>query len=352
MKFNKIAAALAAAALISVMAVSANAPYNDINGIKDKMAIDYLYDCRCLNFVKSDSFLPDQVMTRGEVAQLLYDGMANYQQNTTWIKDVKSPADQDAVSALVKRGIMKVYPDGTFRSSEPVTREAFAGMIYNYLKYHQLADADGDVKAYTDAGEINPQLLPQIQVLKSKNIMVPADNNFRPKQGVSRAEAVSTLYHLLKSDKNYISHVAVETAALKCISAQYGSPQAYFSIGTLYWQGDTLVLGMKSGGDKMLQKRLKDEVHPTSAVVIKKAKYSRVDYDLLINRAVRTVVRAEGVRNYIGAMPDYANEKLTIMVRRPVSAAVVDKINKDIGQGVVQFEAVSELGKSAKSSGQ
>lgn len=57
---NKIVAFLAAAALWSVSAVSADAPYTDLDSLTDRAAVDYLYDAQCLTFITGTSFEPDR----------------------------------------------------------------------------------------------------------------------------------------------------------------------------------------------------------------------------------------------------------------------------------------------------
>lgn len=74
---NKIAAILAAAAILSVSAVSADAPYTDLGSLTDRAAVDYLYDTQCLTFITGDTFEPNRVLTRGDLAQLLYNSAAN-----------------------------------------------------------------------------------------------------------------------------------------------------------------------------------------------------------------------------------------------------------------------------------
>ena len=49
---NKIAAILAAVAILSVSAVSADAPYTDTGSLTDRAAVDYLYDTQCLTFIR------------------------------------------------------------------------------------------------------------------------------------------------------------------------------------------------------------------------------------------------------------------------------------------------------------
>ncbi len=341
MRCKKIAAVLAAAALMTALSVSAKAPYQDISSLADRSAVDYLYDNRCLNFVTTSDFLPSQIMTRSETAQLFYDSMANFQQSAAVYKDIVTQKEQDAITAVMKRGIMPAFDDGSFHAKDLVTREDFAVMVYNYLKYYHLSDTDSVVPAYADESAISPKARVAVQVLRSKNIMVQSNGMFQPQLGLSRSEAVGTMYQLLKSDNRYVSHVAVESAVLKAIAAEYGSPQAYFNTGTLFWEGDTLYLGMKGGASQRFTARLKEDVHPADAVVIRHAKFSRADYDLIMNRAIRTLVKAEGIQNYIGSMPDYSKEQVILLVRRPVEASVQNQLNTELGAGVVRIESTT-----------
>ena len=68
----------------------------------------------------------------------------------------------------------------------------------------------------------------------------------------------------MHSDGDYTSHVQVESQVIKAINAEYGSVPIYFRSGTMYWDGDTLVLGIKGAPSKYLKQRLRDDVAKTS----------------------------------------------------------------------------------------
>ena len=74
---HKIAAFLAAAMLLSASPAFADAPYTDLGSMADRQAVDYLYDTQCLTFITGNSFEPNRVLTRGELAQLLYNVAGN-----------------------------------------------------------------------------------------------------------------------------------------------------------------------------------------------------------------------------------------------------------------------------------
>ena len=106
---NKIAAILAAVAILSVSAVSADAPYTDLGSLTDRAAVDYLYDTQCLTFITGDTFEPNRVLTRGDLAQLLYNSAANIPLapvEAAGAHDVPSGTAGDAMNSVAAQGIL------------------------------------------------------------------------------------------------------------------------------------------------------------------------------------------------------------------------------------------------------
>lgn len=345
MKYKALAAVLGAAAILSVSAVSAEAPYTDLNAVPQRAAVDYLYDTQCLTFVTGNQFYPDKILTRGDLAQLIYNAAANMPLVNPEFKDVQPGRAADAMAAVAAQGILTGYEDGSFQPDKDVTREEFAGVLYRYLQYCRLADADGEVEAYVDEGEISADELMAVQVLHSKNIMVPEDNRFRPKDGITRMEAAEVIYRLLHSDSDYVSHVQVEMQVMKCLNAEYGSAVAYFRYGTMYWEGNTLVLGVKGRPGRYLKDRIEHEVTRADAVSIRRVRLSRSDYDRILNSAVNMIVRMEGVQTYVGSVPDYVNEQVIVTVRRPVSEETLQALTERVGAGTIRIETLAAPGK-------
>lgn len=346
MKYKTLAA-MAVAAMLSAssLVAMAAAPYIDLDGVANRDSIDYLYDTHCLTFITGNTFEPQAVMTRGELAQLIYNAAANMPIVNPEFSDVQPGTAADAMAAVASQGILKGYEDGSFHPDEPVTREEFATVIYNYLQYSRMADKDSTVTPYADEKNIAPSAVEAVDVLHSKNIMVPVDNLFRPKEGITRADAVEVVYHLLHSDDQYISHVQVETEVMKALNAEYGSVVSYFRQGTMYWNGDTLVLGMTGSPSRYFSSRLQTGVSRSDAVVIRRVRLSRNDYDSILNRAVNSLVANEGVQNYVGAVPDYIHEQVVITVRHPVSAQTIQELLQRIGSGLIRIETVPVAGK-------
>ncbi len=347
MKRNVLAAVLAAA-ILAAPAVGAEAPYTDLGTLSSRAAIDYLYDIRCLTFAAGEQFLPDQALTRGDLAQLIYNVAANMPIVNPDFQDVQSGRAGDAIGAVASQGILSGYADGSFQPDQPVTREEFAGVIYRYLKYSHMDAMDGAVQPYADEDTIAPTALHAVQVLHSKNVMVPADNVFRPKEYITRAEAAEAVYHILHTDGQYISHVQVELQVMKCLNAEYGSTIAFFRSGTMYWNGDMLILGIKGSPGRYLAKRIQNTVDRADAVSIRRVRLSRTDYDQILNRAVNALVDSEGVQTYVGAVPDYIHEQVVITVRRPVSEATLQALSERVGKGLVRVQVMETPGKTSQ----
>lgn len=344
MKTKQFAAVLAAMTIIAAGTTAlADAPYTDIGDLSDRAAINYLYDTQCLSFVTGDQFQPQEVITRGDLAQLIYTVAANIPLTENTLTDTEKGNKGDVMAAVAAQGILQGYADGSFHPDQPVSREEFADVIYQYLKYNRIADMDEEVQPYADESMVAPENATAVQVLHSKNIMVPADNYFHPKQGMTRADAAQVMYRLMHSEGDYISHVQVETQMLRVLNAEYGSAPLYFRSGTMYWDGDMLVLGIKGGPSRYLQQRIRNDVSRADAVAIRHAKLSRTDYDQLMNRAINALVSSEGVQSYIGAVPDFKNEQIVLTVKRPVSQATLDEIASRVGTGVVRIETQADV---------
>ena len=347
---HKIAAFLAAAMLLSATPAFADAPYPDLGSMADRQAVDYLYDTQCLTFITGNSFEPNRVLPRGELAQLLYNVAGNIplvQPGAPALKDVSQGTAGDAMNAVAAQGILTGYQDENFQPEAPVSREEFADVIYRYLQYSRMADPDQEVTPYADEAQVSPAYAQAVAVLHSKNIMVPADGYFRPKEGMTRADAAQVFYRFMHSDGDYTSHVQIETQVMKAINAEYGSVLAYFQRGTMYWDNDVLVLGIKGSPSKYLTKRIKDDVSKPEAVQIRRVSLSHADYSQLMNRAIHTIVDKEGVQNYVGAVPDYVHEQIVVTVRHPVSKDTLAELASRVGAGRVRLETMVPAGQTS-----
>lgn len=346
MKHKTWAAFMAAATILGASFTAlAAAPYTDLDALPSRDAVDYLYDTHCLSFVTGSQFLPNQIITRGDLAQLVYNAAAIMPASSSSFTDVKAGAAADAMAAVAAEGILSGYADGSFQPDKIVSREEFASVMYRYLQYSHTADiTETNVPPYADEDLISTAYKPAVEALHAKHLMVPADNRFRPKEGMTRVDAAEVMYQMLHSDKKYVSHVQIESQVIKILNAEYGSTVTFLQQGTMYWDGDTLVLGMKGNPSKYLKKRLAEDVARPDAVSIRKVHFSRLDYTQLMMRAINAIVDTDGVQNYIGAVPDYVNEQIVVTVRHPLSEAARAEVQKRVGDGIVRIETAETSG--------
>jgi uncharacterized protein YraI len=149
---------------------------------------------------------------------------------------------QDVKSALAT-GFVSGYPDGTFRPQEDVSRQEAACMLAKLLKL------DGaTTSGFSDAGDIASWAKPSVSDLVAAGIMAGyPDGTFRPREVISRAEAVVMINRALASqsftpvsDQLQVTGDAVNVRSGPSTSAQV--------IGQVY-SGDTLQAKAKNGDD-------------------------------------------------------------------------------------------------------
>lgn len=101
--------------------------------------------------------------------------------------DITNHWAQDYILNVINRGTMKIYPDGTFRPEQPVTRGEFAKALSRELGL--LPDSITsfkDLEGYPGYTLITP-------LVKEKIFKGYPDGTFRPEKPLSRAEAVVIL---------------------------------------------------------------------------------------------------------------------------------------------------------------
>lgn len=120
-------------------------------------AVKYVYDNDMMDGVGGSLFAPASQLTRGMIAQVLYNLEKVTGDFDGSFTDVA--ADEwyaDAVNWVAECGIVNGFGDGTFGPEQNITREQMAQILMNYAKYKGYdMTAKGDVSAFTDAAEIS-----------------------------------------------------------------------------------------------------------------------------------------------------------------------------------------------------
>ena len=135
---------------------------------------------------------PDEQITRGEVATLLFRLLTEESRETFWCKrndfsDVPGThALNTAISTIANAGIINGYPDGTFRPDNTITRAEFASILSKFV------DVTGEEVSFSDvSGHWAENVITDIAAAGWINGY--EDGTFRPDGLITRAEAVKIL---------------------------------------------------------------------------------------------------------------------------------------------------------------
>jgi uncharacterized repeat protein (TIGR02543 family) len=136
-------------------------------------------------------------ITREEVAMIFYRLLTDESRNNL-LSDTNSFTDLEnsgwsnrAISTLYNAGILKGYPDGTFRPTEPVTRAEFATIAAKFDKLEL-----GSASKFTDIpGHWAEKYITSSEIkgwIKGYN-----DLTFKPEQDITRAETMTLINNVL-----------------------------------------------------------------------------------------------------------------------------------------------------------
>lgn len=136
-------------------------------------------------------------ITREEVAVIFYrlmmeESRRNYESESCNFSDVPASRwSRKEISTLVNAGILKGYPDGSFRPSNPITRAEFAVISSKFDKLDQT-----DVNRFTDINDHWAKAYINSSALKGW-INGYADASFRPDRAIIRCEAMKLINEVL-----------------------------------------------------------------------------------------------------------------------------------------------------------
>lgn len=173
----------------------------DVNGHWAEQAIHDWMERGYIGGYEDNTFRPDQTITRAEFVKLVNKTIDADQTATIAFSDV-SDSDWFAgeVALALGEGYVSGFEDGTFRPGQPVTRAQAAAFLAKALKLTGDTDAVADMTdsaAIPDwaAGAIGA-------VVAKGYMGGYEDGTFGPNRPLTRAEAVSMLNRVMNDDGN------------------------------------------------------------------------------------------------------------------------------------------------------
>lgn len=161
-------------------------------------ATDLVLERGLMNGYGDGTFRPDGVLTRAQVAQILYNQAGRPAAAGGGFADVAPGAwCAPAIAWAAERGIVSGYAGGTFRPNGQITREQLAVMLWRYAG--SPAPSGGSL-SFPDAGQAGDFAREALAWAAESGVMSGyADGRLAPKGPVTRAQAAQLL-------KNFASH--------------------------------------------------------------------------------------------------------------------------------------------------
>lgn len=158
-------------------------------------AVEYVYAHGLMRGMSETAFAPNTSLTRAQAVQILYNlegqpvvsGAATFTDAEHWAKTPIAWAQQT--------GVVDGYEDNSFRPENPISRQEFAQMMYNYAKYkgYDLA-AKGNLDAFPDADKMGAWAEPALAWANGNNLINGHDDGTLDPGGTTiRAQAASIL---------------------------------------------------------------------------------------------------------------------------------------------------------------
>ena len=158
------------------------------------------------------SFMPDACITRGAAAAILNRAIGLKTNGTTvGFADVsESSVFFTHIIACADNGIIKGYPDGTFRPEYGVTRQAAVAMVARCLMTDEdYQNYSSDLlcqrvlaEKYSDAADISKSFYPEFCYMINRGSLEGyADGSIRPSQPITRAQFAKLLFTLVDTEQ-------------------------------------------------------------------------------------------------------------------------------------------------------
>jgi len=148
------------------LAVTVTSPFTDV-GESDWSydAVNYVNGFGLMQGVGNGLFAPGESVTRGMLVTILYrsEGEPDVSGGRSFTDVQAGRYYTDAVEWAAANGIVTGYGDGAFGPDDPVTREQFATILFNYAKYRNFdlsPAANLPSLGYKDADDVSSWALP------------------------------------------------------------------------------------------------------------------------------------------------------------------------------------------------
>lgn len=170
-----------------------------------------LYEMGIVKGVSKDKFAPSQVTTRAMMTEILYrvdkkfgraSADAAKPEGYKPFTDVEGKWYYGAADWANLTGVVRGYPDGSFRGDRPITRAEAATILYRYLKFAGLETeviSTDAVNRFSDADSIPSWAIEAVNYLYGTSVMTGMSyDKFDPNGQMTRAMVATVAYRVVK----------------------------------------------------------------------------------------------------------------------------------------------------------
>ena len=178
-------------------APSPSTTLSDIKGHWAEAAIKDFVSKGYVGGYADGTFKPNNNITRAEFVVIVNNYFGLTKSSGKVFNDTKTHWAKTSIDIAVTNGVCNGVTSTEFKPNDPITREQAATMISNYKK---LADSNHEeIYKFSDKSQISPYAKDSVEGVVERGYMSGySDGTFRPKNKITRAEAVSTLSRVHK----------------------------------------------------------------------------------------------------------------------------------------------------------
>ncbi|WP_250673802.1 S-layer homology domain-containing protein [Paraclostridium ghonii] len=172
---------------------NASFDFNDIRGHWGESQIKAFINKGYINGYPDGTFRPNNSITRAEFVTIFNNQFGLTNRSGKVFNDTAYHWAKDAIDIAVTNGVCNGMSNTEFGPDQPITREQAAKMVANYKG---IKDSYYDrVGGYKDGWNTSNWAIAEVEAILEAGYMngYSEDNTFRPKNNITRAEAVSTL---------------------------------------------------------------------------------------------------------------------------------------------------------------
>ncbi|MCR8746917.1 S-layer homology domain-containing protein [Romboutsia lituseburensis] len=185
--------------VLSNLLVANAQPLSDIDSHWAQSTIEKFINQGYISGYKDETFKPNQNMTRAEFVTILNNVFGLTNKSNKVFNDTKGHWAKESIDIAVTNGVCEGISKTKFNPNGKITREETAAMLSNYKNISDYAL--DKINTFNDKNNISNWAKTSVEGAIENGYMGGyPDKTFRPKNSITRAEAVVTLDNVINSN--------------------------------------------------------------------------------------------------------------------------------------------------------